>query len=391
MSLMDWPEAEHRKPPPVFPPRSIQNLLERIEATRLLRAELHEASKPPDAASDDDIEALVEHQLAPWRNVPVQHSSLMSAFQALNRQSWTVFIVRIRGRNISVWNKLAFWYGGSRRAERKQQNRHTAYRLAMYRTLLQEVIERYGIDADMVIALDVDDRGAQRADLPVFAFHKHESSHNILVPDIDFFRMHWYTWLRDQHGYDEKAIKATFAGSSTGRIVTEQVIAERTLPRLRSASYFVGSPLVDFRITKAVQCENQAAAVLLQQQPYFGFWMSWEEQLRYRFLLSVDGNGAAWSRLAIALKSNSAVVKYRSPFMLYYFPAMVSGRDYIEVADDNEVEDVINAELQSPGRFRPVAEAGRAFAARYLNKASVLDYTASLLTGYARLYQEWAR
>jgi hypothetical protein len=203
--------------------------------------------------------------------------------------------------------------------------------------------------------------------------------------------MHWYTWVHDEQSYDEKAIKAVFAGSSTGGTVNEQVIVDQALPRLRSAAHFVGNPLVDFRIARVVQCESKSSTALLQQQPYFGRWMGWQEQLRYRFMLVMDGNGAGSSRLPIALKSNSAAVMYHSPFTLYYFPAMVAGCDYIEVANDNEVEEIVNAELRSPGRFRPVAESGRAFAARYLNQASVMDYTASLLSGYARIFKECIR
>jgi hypothetical protein len=59
---------------------------------------------------------------------------------------------------------------------------------------------------------------------------------------------------------------------------------------------------------------------MLKQQLYFRSWMSWREQLRHRFLLSLDGNGAVCARLAIGLKSNSAVVKYRSPYIFTIFP-----------------------------------------------------------------------
>ena len=100
----------------------------------------------------------------------------------------------------------------------------------------------------------------------------------------------------------------------------------------------------------------------------------------------MDGNGATCSRVVIALKSNSALIKYRSDYGLYYFPAMVAGRDYIEAASDRDVTDTVNAELAAPGHFTAVATAGQAFAARYLGKASVLDYTGALLRDYARIY-----
>ena len=387
MSFMDGPDGDFTKVP-VLRLQPVRNWLETMEAARQLRSELRNVPRFSEAASRSEIETLVEHQLGPWRNVRFKHSSLMYTLRKLNRQSWSAFIVRIKGRKISVWKKFAFWYPASQSVERKRQSRAIGYRLAVYRVMLQEVIERYGIDADMTLALDVDDRGATLPDVPVFTFQKDESSRNILLPDTDFFRMHWYTLLQDECSYDEKAIKAVFAGSSTGGRISEKIIADRALPRLRSAAHFVGNPLVDFRITKVVQCDTDAGAALLKQQPYFRPWTSWDEQLRYRFLLSMDGNAAAWSRLVIALQSNSAVIKYRSPSTLYYFPAMLAGREYIDVRNDQEVEDVVRTELRSPRRFKPVAQAGRAFAARYLNKASVLDYTAALLTDYARICRQ---
>jgi hypothetical protein len=385
MSFMNSPDTDDS---PISPLNPIRNLLERTEAVRKLTSELRGFSRLPSAASRSDIEALVEHQLKPWRNVRLQHSSLIPALRSLNKQSWTTFIIRIKGRKISIWKKYPLWRPAPQKLERKRQMRNVAYRLAIYRAMLQEVINQYNIDADVTLALDVDDRGTELTDAPVFTFQKHESSRNVLMPDIDFFRLHWYTWLHDERSYDQKEIKAVFAGSSTGGVVSERVIANQALPRLRSAAHFVGNPLVNFKITKAVQCETDAAAALLKQQPYFGPWMSWHEQLRHRFLFSLDGNGAACARLAIGFKSNSAVIKFHSPFMLYYFPAMAPGREYIEVENEQQAEDVIKAEISSPGRFRSVSEAGRAFAERYFNVASMLDYMALLLAGYARIYRQ---
>jgi hypothetical protein len=269
---------------------------------------------------------------------------------------------------------------------RAMQARSFANRAALYRVLLQAVAARSDIDADMTLAIDVNDIPVRMRGGPLFAFQTADATRNILLPDVDFFHWNWYAGQHDDRAYEDKTITACFAGASTGGPISEAAIAGLALPRLRAAAHFLGSPVVDFRIAKAVSCETEAARALLQRQPYFRPPMSWREQLRHRFLISMDGNGATCSRVVIALKSNSALIKYRSDYSLYYFPAMVAGRDYIDTASDRDVTDTVDAERASPGHFKAVAVAGQALAARYLNKASVLDYTGALLREYARIY-----
>ena len=97
------------------------------------------------------------------------------------------------------------------------------------------------------------------------------------------------------------------------------------------------------------------------------------------------GRGAACSRLVKGLRSNGVVVKFDSPYELYYFPALVAGRDHLLAEKEEDVERFLEIEAATPGAFREVAEAGRRFAAKYLTIGSVMDYTARLLDAYAAL------
>ncbi len=369
----------------------IQTLVDRIkgpiDALRLkMQLRRVRAPAPDGAASAADIDALVDHQLGHWRRRGIDRTKLMAGCRTLNEKSISVFVFEIRAGTVKVWDKPGFSFPHELRALRGMEARSFANRKALYRVLLQTALTRSGIDADMTLAMDVNDIPIRLRGGPLFAFQTADASRNILLPDVDFFHWNWYAGQHDDRGYDDKAIRACFAGASTGGHISETTIAERALPRLRAAAHFLDSPVVDFRIAKAVLCETEAARALLQRQPYFRAPMTWREQFGHRFLVSMDGNGATCSRVVIALKSNSALIKYRSNFGLYYFPEMVAGRDYIDAASDQDVTDTVNAEIASPGHFKAVAAAGQAFAARYLNKASVLDYTGALLRGYARIY-----
>jgi len=333
-------------------------------------------------ASPSEIETLVENQLRYWREPHFDRASLGRRMRELNETSTSVFIFEIRNRAVSVWKKPVFTLGPKIGDYLVRSYRE---RTVFYRFLIETVLARYDIGADMLLALDGDDIAAEISGVPLFAFQKDDASRKILLPDVDFFHSHWYRQPIDHIPNGDKIVKACFVGSSTGGLLSEQSIADRAYPRLRAAAHFVDSPLVEFRIARAVQCDTEATKALLERQHYFGKPMSWADQFSYRFLISIDGNGAACSRPLIALKSNATLIKYRSPFSLYYFSAMVAGRDYIDVVTDEDVEEVVKLELSSPGHFKPVAESGQRFAARYLNHTSVLDYTGALLREYGRI------
>jgi hypothetical protein len=85
----------------------------------------------------------------------------------------------------------------------------------------------------------------------------------------------------------------------------------------------------------------------------------------------------------IARESLAALVKYASPFALFYFPKLRPGADYLAAGGDAAVEAIVEAELARPGLHRDIAESGRAFYRRFLRRDPLLAYTAQLLRAYA--------
>lgn len=366
----------------------ICDLYNHVSAVRLGR-QLKKRNQPRDvcSATNFEISGLVEKQIAHWFETGLDQTAMLKRCHELNNTSISVFVFEIAAGEITVWNKpeIAFIPG----LERVQWAQAWLFRgrSYLYRVFLEAAMAHLEINGKFTFALDVNDIGIEGENFPLFTFQKHFASRNVLLPDVDFFNWNWYVNSKDHRRYEDKKIAACFAGSSSGGWISEQTILDLALPRLRTAAYFVGSPDVTFRIASAVQCQTRHAKALLRRQPYFGSRISWPEQLTYRFLLSMDGNGAACSRLAIALKSNSAAVKFDSPFVLYYFSAMVAGRDYIAVSAEREVEELLDLEKRAPGRFKPVASAGTNFFRRFLNMDSVLDYAGALMARYACLYR----
>jgi hypothetical protein len=353
-------------------------------------ADVFSPREPLDEETVLDIEDLAQAQMEVWTRRKMSRSWLFENFNYLHPHP-CLFILKIEGKSVTVLQKPDVAVPPAERLHYERLQRSYAERIHCYRIFLERTLERASLDLHVTLAMNADDIGLDSDQVPLFAFQKREGSLNVLLPDAHFLYSGWYWHFRDTATYDDKRIAACFAGSSTGGsdgafMVDEEVVRAGRNPRLRAATHFVKGDLVDFRITKAVQCANPEIKAFIEAQPYFTKPIGYREQFRNRFLISMDGNGAAWSRYAIGLKSNSAIIKYQSPFVLYYFPKMTAGREYLSVSSEAEVERIIERERSHPGAHSPIAEAGRQFYARYLRQDRVVAYTAALLRQYAQFY-----
>lgn len=332
-----------------------------------------------------ELDYLVELQTSHWKQHPLDWGATDRALHDLNVRSNSVFIFEFRGKRVRIWDKPKYDFPAEQAAIREREQRAFGLRAMLYQAFFEAVIERCQALPSIKLALDVNDIPQVSAEFPIFGFQKQKGINNILLPDVDFFQAKWYRRDHDALSYEEKACSACFVGSSTGGSITVDSINQLSVPRLRAASYFSSSTNVFFRIANAVQCDSEQAKALLMSQPYFCAPVQWEKQLRHRFIISMDGNGAACSRLVKGMRSNSAVVKFDSQYELYYFSALKPGFDHLVAKTEADLQHIVDQELCKPGIFKPVALAGQQFAAKYLSVRSVMDYTARLLAAYGRL------
>jgi hypothetical protein len=97
----------------------------------------------------------------------------------------------------------------------------------------------------------------------------------------------------------------------------------------------------------------------------------------------MDGFGATCSRVPITLASNSVLLKYESPFQLFYFSGLIPWFHYIPIGKDEDVNVVIRMEEENPGTCAAIACNANRFANAYLTRNQVMRYTALLLQAYA--------
>ena len=333
----------------------------------------------PVSETDDVIRAWCLEQAAPWLAWPLPRAEAEAAFALLNATEPNVFLFSLSNGRATL-------------ADKPLAARHEFYALSHsrargYQMFLDTVAREHCPELDMPLAVYVGDAALAAPAVPVFAFQKPRGNRSLLLPDPDFLGSHFYAAAdeRDALDYAEKTCTAAFHGATTGGLITADMVRRLDHPRLHAFAHFRNHPRVTFRLPTIVQCDSEATAAMLRAMGAGdGRTATWAEQLRHRFLISVDGNGAACSRVARALLSNSVLLKFESPHVLYYFSALQPWRHYVPIATETEVEAVLQAEATHPGLFAPVAAAGRRFAQTLLSQAAGHRYTAQLLRLYAR-------
>ncbi len=320
--------------------------------------------------------AWAMEELAAFRLHKPDPAQITQRFLALNKSSVGIYIYAFSGGSVTLLDK----------PEGAATNPTGERRSRAYLDFFRAVCRLLPDAPPFHLALETGDKVTGRFDVPIFTFQKRRGDSSILLPDIDFLNHDFYAAPRyqDTRAYRNKLEKAIFVGSTSGGRVTPDVARTCSLPRLRAARYFDGNPRVSFLLPQIVQTSGEDAAEILQQMAFCqSAYMPFSEQLRYRFVISMDGNGATCSRVAITLKSNSVLLKYDSDDLLYYFRHLQPWLHYVPVQRDADIEQILDMEQNAPMAFENIAEAGRRFAETYLSRDAVHAYTAELFSIYA--------
>ena len=329
---------------------------------------------------DAVINAWCVRQLAYWQARRPRYTAALEAYEALNASEGSVFLYEIRDGTVTLLDKPAF-YTSTDFAARSDG---LVDRAIMYRDFLQRVVRFRRPRGTGVLALGLHDSAYESETVPIFALGKPSGSHAILLNDVDFlvFGFHSLSHVLDTRPYAQKTAKAVFVGATTGSYHTERSIEALSNRRVRTAMAFKESDHVDFKLPVITQCESEAAAERLRALGFGVGDYGWSYQFRHKFIISMDGNGAAFSRVAIALKSRSVLLKYESSNELYYFSGMIPWLHYIPITSDDQIADIVQVERDNPGYFQYIADAGRIFYRTLLSRTAVMSYASRLIEMY---------
>jgi hypothetical protein len=323
-----------------------------------------------------DIDQWCAAELAPWRHqCPGEGAALL----ALNRTHPWLFVFVINKFGVRRVEKPRICASAGPVAEQRAQ---------FYQAALARVVQRIEVSREIMIAIDVNDGPMPADNVPIFSFQKPRGSRNILLPDVDFFpgvASSLPSWLHfDRNRWSGKQHRAIFAGSTSGGAITADSLRNAPIPRLQSAAAFRDRPEVEFQLPGLAGCASAEAEAALRAMGHGRATVSWATQLQYRFIISMDGNGATCSRLPIILRSHSVLLKYDSPHALFYFRGLKPWLHYVPIANDADVLAVIEDARRDPARYRAIAKAGRGFRRRYLTQWMVDYYLERLVSLYLR-------
>ena len=323
-----------------------------------------------------EIDQWCAAELAPWRD---QSYGEGAELLALNRTNPWLFLFVINNFGVRRVAKPRICpTAGTVAAQRAQ----------FYGAALARIVRRIEVTREIMIAIDVSDSPMQADTVPILSFQKPRGSRNVLLPDVDFFpsvASSLPNWLNvDRHRWSGKQHRAIFAGSTSGGAITVESLRQAPLPRLASAMAFRDRPEVEFHLPCLVGCASAEVEAALRAMGHGRAPVSWAAQLKYRFIISIDGNGATCSRLPIVLRSHSVLLKYDSPHELYYFRGLKPWVHYVPIAGDADVLAVIEDARHYPARYRAIAKAGREFSRRYLTQWMVDYYLERLVGLYLR-------
>ncbi len=253
-------------------------------------------------------------------------------------------------------------------------------RARTYRRLF-EIVYKYFLSPETEIAVPclLGDLARGCGEIPLLSFQKNKIDNIVLLPDFECL-FHFYErreW-RDPYSYSEKYRRAIFSGAATGALNSIATIDRNE--RIRLAKYFEGNPDVTFKVPKVCQCDSKETEAYLRSFSFCqGRAIPMREQFKYRFIISVDGNGAACSRVSLVLKSNSVLLKYKSDHVAWFHKMLVPWVHYVPINSEEDISECIKMAASNDDLFQEMARKSREFYCEFHKRDDILRYTAVII------------
>lgn len=329
-------------------------------------------------STDDFLVSWGLRELAPWLSSKLDRHDLRKDLLRRHNEKPMEFLFTIANGVVTIAEKQPF-----------SPEQVPVWRPPMYQQFLQEVVTCFDLKVNVDLLINVADGNISVENVPTFSFQKPHGSNTILIPDVDFLHFNYYygdpKYFDSMH-FARKDRSAVFVGATTGAPLTRDNVIQGRHPRIRSAMFFRAMPNVDFRLPTLTTNDRQLCDELKAMGLGLGNKLSYQDQFRHQFIISMDGWGATCSRIPIVLRSNSVLLKYDSPHQLYYFDAMVPWHHYIPIQRDSDVLRAVEMSAEYPDAFHSITRRAKQFANRFLTKSQVMRYTAHLLMAYETLF-----
>ncbi len=199
------------------------------------------------------------------------------------------------------------------------------HRISHFKKFTEYLLQRYSMDVSFRVILNIEDipPDEDNCEYSKFAFARRHKSNNVLVPDcyISLFPSRIEVVNKYDIPFTEKVNKAIFIGADTGH------------QRIPFCHRYKESKVVFAKISSFIQNPSEKDEAILSPP------LSIETQLKYRYLININGNSTSWDRLIWILNSNSICLFIIPPeeLMSWYYHIFHQTLPFFYVKE-NEVE-----------------------------------------------------
>lgn len=228
---------------------------------------------------------------------------------------------------------------------------------------------------------------------PVFAFAKKKDTKNvILIPDFEAlsdYKERFDDKSLQRYVWENKEKKAFWRGATTGNIYKKNNLF--SIPRVKLTLLSLKYPnLVDAKFTAILpMCENEAEIKkILSDHDLLANYANIDDQLKYQYLIDIDGNSCSYSRCYWILLSNSMLLKQESDDIQWYYKGLIPYQNYVPYKNDfSDIIDKVEWAIKHDCNAKRIAINATEFARKDLSVEYIYLYFYKVLLEYARLQE----
>jgi Glycosyl transferase family 90 len=178
--------------------------------------------------------------------------------------------------------------------------------------------------------------------------------------------------------WENKLNIAFWRGSTTGALNLEK---NERFKIIKLSSHY--PELIDACFSKICQISLEHQKLLLENYPLKNSVFP-EEHLRYKYLLSIDGNAFGGS-FFWQMFSNSVILKNKSDYLEWYYHALKPDKHFVQFESDKDLVAKVNWLKDNDDRAKMISLKASNFAYEYLSNEDHIAYVYHLLDRYSKL------
>lgn len=262
---------------------------------------------------------------------------------------------------------------------------------------LQAICRIYSLP-DMEFIVSMHDAVGEQLDVPLFVMAKHRDNvAQILIPDFEALRGAYQVLqgrdiTRDAHcSWEERRNQMIWRGSTAqhsqaGYPLSFNLDDDHCISRVKLCGFSAQFPeMIDAKFT----IYAQGAESILSLELFRGSFISYEDQLRYKYQMLIDGNTCSYTASGWKWFSGSLVFKEDSDQVQWYYNGLQPNIHYIPVKEGlGDLMEKLQWANEHDEEAKTIAGNARAFALNCITQEMNFVYLYYTLLAYDKLLND---